>query len=176
MSTIHLLRKSLILLSVFSIVSCEQNFLTLADEATQHSEIEKNHNEYQEVDQELWRYYEAFEREAAKRNISIDLNDLEITGAIEEIAEDGVAGTCQYGRHIHHVTIDQSFWDRSSAWAKEMVVFHELGHCVLDRGHKEDKDQNGSCLSIMHSGTTNCLVRYNSDNKDYYLDELFLGD
>jgi len=127
---------------------------------------------YELADRELWSYFSSFENEAAERNIAIDLNDLGITAVVENISESGVAGTCQYGLHVHHVTIDKPFWDRASTLLREMVVYHELGHCVLGLGHTED-DNDGTCLSIMNSGTTDCTVRYNQTNRDYYLDELF---
>jgi len=132
-----------------------------------------NSKSYLEVDSQLWEYFELFEVEAASRGYSINLINLEITGAIERISEDGVAGTCQYGNHIHHVTIDRDFWNNSSALGREMVVFHELGHCALNQGHREAEDNNGSCLSIMNSGTSGCRVRYTNANRDFYLDELF---
>jgi len=128
---------------------------------------------YPEVDRLLWPYFRAFEEEATRRDLDIDLRKLEITGVIDAIREDGVAGTCQYGQHLSHVTIDEDYWKGASAYAREMVVFHELGHCALRRGHTEGSDRNGSCLSLMNSGTTNCTVRYNARNKELYLDELF---
>ncbi len=128
---------------------------------------------YEDVDQRLWSYYESFEAEARKRGLTYDLNLLKITGEIQNIPETNVAGTCQYGSHLTHVTIDTDFWYRNSNVQREFVVFHELGHCVLMRGHLESSFNNGVCTSIMHSGLTNCNVAYNTNNRTYYLDELF---
>jgi len=139
------------------------------------NEISSVSKSYNEVDRALWPYFEAFEEAAERYNLNIDLEQLDITGVIEEIPEEGVAGTCQHGLHIHHVTIDINFWNQFSSNRKEMVVFHELGHCVLGRGHTEEEDDNGSCLSIMNSGTSGCNVLYNKTNKTYYLQELFSG-
>lgn len=128
---------------------------------------------YYDVDERLWHYFASFEREAAYRKITIDLNAEGITGVIDNIAEDGVAGTCQYGRHISHVTVDEDYWNNSSSIRREFVVFHELGHCVLDRGHTEDAFANGICKSIMSSGLGTCRDAYVFQNREYYLDELF---
>lgn len=125
------------------------------------------------ADQALWTYFEQFEKEAARRNLSYNLTQLEITGVIEAISEDGVAGTCQYGQHIYHVTIDDHFWKNASPLKREMVVFHELGHCVLNKNHTEDANRENVCLSIMNSGTGSCQVAYTSQNRSYYLDEFF---
>jgi len=129
--------------------------------------------QYAHVDQRLWSYYKEFENEAKLRGYSYDLNSLEITGSIEHIPEQGVAGVCQYGSHIHDVTIDLDFWNNSNDRLKEFVVFHELGHCVLSRGHDESQFSNGLCKSIMRSGLGNCEDAYSLGNRNYYLNELF---
>ena len=129
---------------------------------------------YNNVDKALWPQFKAFEDEAEKRGLSIVLNRLNLHAAISEIAEQNVLGQCQYSRlNPREVTIDKTFWNRSSTLYKEFVVFHELGHCVLNLDHKEGKDNRGRCLSIMRSGLGDCVDAYNSVNRDYYLDELF---
>ena len=132
---------------------------------------------YDNIDEELWEYFSIFETEGEKRGKSIDLKLENLIGDISEIKEVGVAGTCQYGRYIsNHVTIDKSFWNRAGYLSREFVVFHELGHCVLNRDHDESKDANGRCLSLMRSGTGDCIDAYNSTNRAYYLNELFSED
>lgn len=148
-------------------ISCQTDFLSNSDTLTNNIKV------YQDVDQRLWNYFESFEDEARKRGFAIDLNLLKITGEIQDIAETNVAGTCQYGRHLHHVTIDSDFWNRNNFMQREFVVYHELGHCVLSRGHTESSFNNGVCKSLMHSGLTNCNVAYTTANREYYLDELF---
>lgn len=130
--------------------------------------------QYSNVDEELWSHYAEFEIEAEKRGFSFDLDNLSIGGEIAEIDENGVAGTCQYGSAINnHVTIDETFWLRSSNLIREFVVFHELGHCALLRGHDESQNAQGLCLSIMRSGLGTCRDAYSIENRDAYLDELF---
>jgi len=142
------------------------------------SEPEENTNiRFANVEPELWPYYSAFEKEASLRGFDYDLNAMNILGKIEEIHEQNVAGSCKFGRYIdNEVTIDQSFWNRSSNLFKEFVVFHELGHCVLLRDHDESADAQGRCLSIMRSGTGNCRDVYSLQNRGIYLDELFFED
>lgn len=131
-------------------------------------------NNFENVDVQLWDYFETFENEAARRGVEIDLASLDLLSHISEISEDGVAGTCQYSsQQSNVVTIDQSFWNRASNDLREMVVFHELGHCVLFRDHRNASTNDGICLSIMNSGLTDCTVYYNEVNRDLYLDELF---
>ena len=162
------MKKNVIFLSTISLML----FFT----SCQKENIENEANiQFANVDQELWSFYRSFEIEANLRGFNYDLNAMQISGVIEEIHEDNVAGSCRFGNHINNaVTIDQEFWSRSSDLFKEFVVFHELGHCVLLRDHDESADANGRCLSIMRSGTTNCRDSYSFQTRDRFIDELFL--
>ena len=156
--------------SISLIISCTPDS-ALSPETNQDDHSATTYNN---VDKELWPQFKAFEDEAAKRGLSISLNQLNLHAAITEIAEQNVLGQCQYSRlNPRAVTIDKSFWKSSSALYREFVVFHELGHCVLNLGHNEDKDNRGRCLSMMRSGLSGCVDAYNAVNRDYYLNELF---
>ena len=127
-----------------------------------------------EVESSLLTYYRTFEAEAAARGLFIDLDDYDLESYISEISDEGVAGTCQYHSHSSNViTIDLSFWENANPALRELVVFHELGHCVLNQGHREGENNQGACISLMNSGTSGCNVYYNEENREYYLDELF---
>ena len=122
----------------------------------------------------LWGYFEAFEKEAAQRGIDIDLQKSELTGVIQDLEGERVAGQCNYhSLRPNHVIIDHEFWENASDLVKEMVVFHELGHCELARGHREATGSRGHCLSIMRSGGGKCLDNYRFATRKAYLDELF---
>lgn len=126
------------------------------------------------VDERLIPFYLTFEEEAAQRGITIDFNAFPVTGSIKSIQEDNIAGTCNYHSYEPNVlTIDLEFWNASSTLRREMVVFHELGHCYLGRDHLETAFNNGICTTIMNSGTSGCFVAYTEANREYYLDELF---
>jgi len=164
--------KSLILpvalfFSILSLFSCLDEF--------ENSDSSQPTNEgYEDVDSRLWSYYDIFQEEGKKRGIDVDLLSARISGEIAEIDENNVIGTCQYGGFsTNHITIDNVFWSRSSNLSREFVVFHELGHCFLDRGHKEDSTSEGLCVSLMRSGNGGCTDAYSSRNREYYLDELF---
>jgi len=133
--------------------------------------------EYPNADSRLWVYFEAFEKEARLRGKSFDLKALNILGIIEDIDVEGVAGHCKYGSHIdNEVTIDSPFWDNADVLSREFVVFHELGHCILLRGHEERAHSNGICTSLMRSGALDCRDNYNLNTRASYLNELFSED
>lgn len=52
---------------------------------------------------------------------------------------------------------------------KKELMYHELGHALLFREHRNDMLPNGIEASIMHEG----LVSDYENNADYYLWELF---
>jgi len=134
---------------------------------------------YNNVDQALWPYFASFESAAGDYGFNININSLNIEGTIESIDEGNVAGTCSYsGRTAHRdVVIDQSFWNRASSLYREYIVFHELGHCILGRGHQDACLSQGVWSSLMRSGTQlgECRDFYNNQTRDYYVNELFTG-
>jgi len=146
-------------------ISCNQ-FTEIANEPQDFG--------YDQVDEQLWTYFDRFAAEAKLRNLNFDQELFELTAEISSISDEGVAGTCQWhSRRANHVTVDLDFWNRASDIGKEFVVFHELGHCILYRDHFEDQFENGVCQSIMRSGTLDCTDAFNRTNREYYLDELF---
>ena len=121
-------------------------------------------------------YFDRFEAAGIARGYDIDLSAANITGSIQEIDEENVAGQCSYGsNHPSEIVIDASFWNVASDLVKEMVVFHELGHCYLHRGHEEGKFSDGTCRSIMRSGVEDCRDNYRTQTREAYVDELFDG-
>ena len=122
----------------------------------------------------LWVYFQRFEEEALTRGLEVNLNAFNLTAEIRELDGEGVAGQCSYN-HVdpNHIIINKEFWEVASDLLKEMVIFHELGHCYLYRDHREGTDNIGRCISIMRSGLGTCRDGYNASTRSAYLDELF---
>jgi len=84
-------------------------------------------------------------------------------------------GMCSYnssGRNS--IKYSSSAWGRNSDTFREMLSFHELGHCLLGRGHKNAKHSDGSPESLMNSFIFN--EKTYLANKDRYLKELFTAE
>ncbi len=159
------------LLSCLLICACNSNVETVLEEPN-----ELNSTSFQNVDEELWPFFAAFEAEAARRNIKYDLNELQISGTIVALHQGNVAGVCSYSSYQPNaLQIDADFWSIASDLYKEMIVFHELGHCVIGRGHYEATDNHGNCISVMRSGIGNCRDNYMTVTREDYLDELFFN-
>lgn len=160
-------RSASFLLFVLALSSCQKD-LTLEEPATAID---------QDIPQELIPHFASFQRAAEERGLQVDFAAANVTAEMEVINQVSVAGTCTTNGHtLRHIVIYQSFWDRATYLVREMIVFHELGHCILGRGHKEAAFENGICQSIMRSGTQSCIDAYTANNRDYFLDELFGGE
>ncbi len=161
--------KSIMWVALLGVVS-----LTACDKDEEADVVFMEERVFSGVDERLWPFFIRFEERAAERGIDIDLISEGITGVIEEIDSENVAGSCNFNRrNPNHVMIDAEFWERANILNKEFVVFHELGHCSLFRDHREDEDGNGICLSMMRSGLEGCRDNYSVLTKSAYWDELF---
>jgi len=160
-----------ILIAAFALESCQ------VDTPFFKQDFEEPDEKYADVHKDLQPFFMRFESEGASRGWNIDLTQAGIAAEFEDIDESNVAGICSYGSHRpNQITIDRSFWQRASQLAREMIVFHELGHCYLERDHLEEAFPNGYCQSIMRSGVCCCRDAYTAENRTYYLDELFGPD
>jgi len=126
------------------------------------------------IDERLVPYFDAFQEEAKTRGFDYDFKALRVDGYIQRIRENGVAGQCQaYESGQLAVVVQPIYWDNISEQDKEFLIFHELGHCILDREHFDDSNADGTCKSIMNSGGLFCDINYNDRTREEYLDELF---
>jgi len=130
-----------------------------------------------DVDPELREYVDRFNEEARTRGLNFEVRIEEIDIKLAEIFSSGVLGQCVSNEDRNDaIQIDQSYWKEPTTTDldKEFVVFHELGHCVLNRGHINAADIDGICSSIMYNGnSTNCTLEYNAENREDLIDELF---
>lgn len=127
------------------------------------------------IDDTLRPYYESFLIEAEKRNVEFQALESFIEMRIGVIEEDPTfLGKCNSNIDDinREVVINVLFWDILSPIEKEKLVFHELGHCLLNRPHRNDKAQTGFCASIMNS-SDGCIDNYSDETREAYLDELF---
>jgi len=125
------------------------------------------------VDPNLESYFDSFEAAALARGIEVDLTKAGIEALLVPINDGAVIGKCSSSASSKKISIDSYYWKTANRLERELVVFHELGHCFLGRDHLDTAKQDGSCTSLMHSGLTNCKSNYNSLTRETYLDELF---
>ena len=72
---------------------------------------------------------------------------------------DGYYNFCQ-----RLVVLNSGKWGGLTLSQKEQLVFHELGHCVLEASHLDDETNDGMARSIMHpSKISDCGYKYSKE-------------
>ena len=130
-----------------------------------------------EVPANIQSYIDLFEQEAAARGLALDIDNLRVV--FEGDLNDGTAaGLCTFPQagEPPFIRLDttSSNW-QNNLFSRETLVFHELGHCVLDiRGHRDRRLPNENYASLMRtSGEQVYGGLLTGFKRDYYLDELF---
>jgi hypothetical protein len=125
------------------------------------------------IDPELSPLLELFEAEASFRGQTVRVADYLARAEIVSM-EDHLAGQCNFSEAQPNIMIiNRSFWENAEMPEREYAVFHELGHCVLGRWHLDSLNENGDCVSLMHSEFNPCSKTYASKRRTEMLDELF---
>jgi len=136
-------------------------------------------------------YLEQFLLEANQRGVYPDTSKLTFTFE-KDIklgdAQKNVIGLCTRTNNLHEVKLDtlNALWLLSGYLGREEIVFHELGHCLLGRTHRDDTFKSGDFASIMRSigllqyGSTDRFqtifsppTERRAHRREYYLEELF---
>jgi len=93
----------------------------------------------------------------------------------EDLPTETIRGRCSsYGDG--DIEINKNFWDIMDESRREMVISHEIGHCLLERPHLETLFRDCNCSSMMYPGVTGslCVAEIHSPMwRKYYYDELF---
>ena len=136
------------------------------------------------VSAELEPYVQRFRDEAQKRNIPVSTDNL-----IVEFGQPSLKDACgecilAAGKTPRVVLAKNALcWQQASTQARECLVFHELGHCLLKRLHVTKQFPNGAFASLMNPTNravyATCAYPIGDDDcdrrprRDYYVDELF---
>ncbi|RMG20066.1 MAG: hypothetical protein D6730_20520 [Bacteroidetes bacterium] len=119
-------------------------------------------------------YVDRFIAEGAKRGHDIDFSDTGLSIIFREAVDTETGGVC---RGKHRIEIEKFFWDDLNDFQREGLIFHELGHCELGRGHKNDTLPNGEWASRMRGDPIpqglSAVINYTGARRLYYIDELF---
>lgn len=81
-------------------------------------------------------------------------------------------GYCEHGnRSTPEVVIDADWWGSHGPVEQEMLMFHELGHCLLHLEHDNRLNADGMPVSTMYWAIFD--EYYYSTFREYYLTQLF---
>lgn len=114
-------------------------------------------------------FFDQYKKEAVKRGYNFA--DHEIDFYLADIDGKSAVGIAYSNNQIF---IDRDYWHQIDLKLKERLVFHELGHSILKRKHKNQQTEGGECESFMRSKPSDCNQNIYSDLwREYYFDELF---
>jgi hypothetical protein len=121
---------------------------------------------------ELQPFVSKFEEEALKQGRSLKIKNLhaQFTDKLEYPA----TGECNASEGTPVVRISLAFWQTASDASKQVAMFHELGHCILERPHDDAVIfLNGQYIprTLMIASELDSAVFL--ANYDYYMQELF---
>lgn len=123
-------------------------------------------------------YVRLFEKEAKEQEIQFRMPNLlsslrvyMVDSFNEEILGANVVGLCYDTNNRTNIYISKKEWESYDTYQREMLMFHELGHCILQLGHDRSQDRVGRPLDLMFP------FNFDSDlyleNREYYVKHLF---
>lgn len=128
-----------------------------------------------DIDRELSYYVDNYINDSKKYNfldyqykLTIKIGSLSIDKNM-----DNVVGVCYYSKNL--IIIDENRWYTLKEYQKEIVVYHELGHCLQDKEHPK-VDTNYDIIERKDSIMNELLYITEQDyyeNRDLYIEELF---
>ncbi|MGB3585841.1 MAG: hypothetical protein WBA23_04845, partial [Tunicatimonas sp.] len=120
-------------------------------------------------------YVQKFIKEGRKRGFNLNLEQEAIVLEFGNLPGNN-GGKCVSDDYPKRIMIDRGRWKLINQSQQEALIYHELGHCILGRKHKNEKLPNGECASLMDGteGGFSCSNNFTAAGwRDYYLDELF---
>jgi Zn-dependent peptidase ImmA (M78 family) len=127
--------------------------------------------EYQYHTGDFEPYVQAFKQDAKKFNLDISIVDLLIIfGNLNEDDDNEYfyLGICYtYTDKTPLIRIDEAIWKTLDEVERKLLIYHELGHCILNKDHDDDSN------NIMN--TLDVDSQYFIENEQEVLAHLFSG-
>lgn len=132
--------------------------------------------------QEFAPYVKNFLIEGKKYHTKIlkdQLNNLKISfseiNLYDSTTGEQLSGYCYPYQTPKKIVISKPYWIQYTEITKEVIIFHELGHCLLSREHIPALDKHGHALSIMDHNPNEVISTeyYYKKHRDEYMKELF---
>jgi hypothetical protein len=130
------------------------------------------HTPVVQIDEPFKPYVTAFQARAAMVGYNVKISDLIVT-TVDSFSDPNVVGMClgmNQNDQTPTISVSKFYWPKLEVSFREEMLFHELGHCVLNRNHRPDQSNNLS-LSVMNPYIFGSRV-YEA-NYGQYMHELF---
>ena len=125
----------------------------------------QEHKKIVEYDNAFKTYIDSFESDwgLSIKDLTVEFDTIEQ----DEETKTLILGECTLQTNVTpHIAVDTGLWQNLSDTRRKLLMYHELGHCVLFRKHVE-----GINTSIMNPTLISAFTF--SKNKDYFIEELF---
>ena len=121
-------------------------------------------------------YLKMFQAEMMLRGLNFEYpRELRIyvTKNLTKRFADGTIGLCSKSSNRIRIYLDQDAWNKYDHVGREMLMFHELGHCVLDLPHNMAAMVDGTPYSIMYPSLFSSYIysRYRATYLDFLAQE-----
>lgn len=132
----------------------------------------------QDIDPAFEAYWQSFKDEADARELNPAVYEQDVSIQFGVLDED-IHGICNDGIGGDSIIISRTYWDTIDDIRREMLIFHEIGHCQLARGHEQEgryllSRNVAHTLMIPDLNGSNCVFDiYSSKWRAHYIDELF---
>lgn len=119
------------------------------------------------VDPQIQPYIDRFVKTSNEVGAPVVVDNL--VASIGTTAKTDYAGQCVIGNGTPTMTLNSIYWPTFDDALREELVFHELGHCVLNRLHNNDVDARGIPVSIMY-GQMQVEGIYSDHRADWFVE------
>lgn len=87
------------------------------------------------------KYVQSFEKASIQQGYGVYVNFIKIQ---EGELEEGTLGVCSTSSGMPTITISPKYWPDLSETERTILLYHELGHCVLYKVHNNGDNPTGS--------------------------------
>jgi hypothetical protein len=122
------------------------------------------------VEPQYKKYVTLFEQESARVGHPVVIKGLTIESRFT-LGGFTLAQCRMFGFPNPSILVSLYWWDRTNEVEHEMVLLHEISHCILRRYHRNDLYPDGRPKSIMNEEMFDGNTYLN--NRDEYIRELF---
>lgn len=101
------------------------------------------------IEPQYIKYVKEFENQSSTTNNKVIVDDL-VVRTRDDLGGSILAQCRMYSVFTPLIVVSKKYWVTMSETEREMVMFHELGHCILNRGHNENLKEPNIPESIMY--------------------------
>ena len=121
-----------------------------------------NPRPFHHTDAAFLEHIQEFEESGAKETGNQNFNIGDVPVIFGDTENESYKGVCiTYTDSKKGIIIDKQWWDSATSEFQESLIFHELGHCVLGRSHKDDTQiASSSAVSTNGSAASSSTKEY----------------